>query len=166
MRRRTFITLLALSAPALAVAAPKADRERKSGGSTYVYVQALRGAMVKSTGRRRILSVECGIDVQGDLEFLKRVEASAPRLRSAFASTVQAYASNLQPDALPNTEFLVRTLQNDQSDQVRLEVVEALTAIGPQAKEAVPALTAVLNDRSRKLRTQAAVALGKIAPAG
>jgi hypothetical protein len=69
--------------------------------------------MVKDTGRRRILSVECGVDVQNDLEFLKRVEASVPRLRSAFASTVQAYAANLQPGALPNAEFLARTLQSD-----------------------------------------------------
>jgi hypothetical protein len=113
MLRRTLIALLVLGSPALAYAAPKADRERKSGGSTYVYIQALRGAMIKDKSRRRILSVECGVDVQGDLEFLKRVEASAPRLRSAFASTVQAYATNLPADALPNTEFLVRTLQND-----------------------------------------------------
>lgn len=113
MRRRTFIALLTLGAPALAHAAPERERERKSGGSNYVYIQALRGAMVKDKGRRRILSVECGVDVQGDPEFLKRVEASVPRLRSAFASTVQAYAANLAPDALPNTEFLVRTLQND-----------------------------------------------------
>ena len=118
MRRRKFIALLASSAPiwgasTLAFAAPERERERKSGGSSYVYIQALRGAMVKDKGRRRILSVECGVDVPGDPEFLKRVEASVPRLRSAFASTVQAYAANLAPDAVPNTDFLVRTLQND-----------------------------------------------------
>lgn len=113
MRRRTFIALLALAAPALAQAAPKAERERKSGGTSYVYIQALRGAMVKDTGRRRILSVECGVDVQNDPEFLKRVEASVPRLRSAFASTVQAYAANLTPGSVPNADFLARTLQSD-----------------------------------------------------
>jgi hypothetical protein len=113
MLRRTFIALLAAGVPVLGHAAPERERERKSGGTSYIYIQALRGAMVKDTGRRRILSVECGVDVPTDTELRKRVEASVPRLRSAFASTVQAYAANLAPDALPNTEFLARTLQAD-----------------------------------------------------
>jgi hypothetical protein len=112
MRRRTLVALLLLGAPVLGAAADR-ERERKSGGSSYVYVQALRGAMVKDTGRRRVLSVECGVDVPDDVEFRKRVEASVPRLRSAYASTVQAYAANLTPGSLPDTEFLARTLQAD-----------------------------------------------------
>ena len=56
--------------------------------------------------------------------------------------------------------------RQDTSDIVRLEAVEALAAVGPGAASAVPALTAASNDRSRRLRTHATAALGKIAPGG
>jgi HEAT repeat protein len=54
-------------------------------------------------------------------------------------------------------------MQDNQSNDVRLDIIQALAAIGPDAASAAPALTATLNDRSRPVRQQAAAALAKIA---
>src|SRR5262249_22050969 len=47
----------------------------------------------------------------------------------------------------------------------RLEAARAIAEMGPAAKDAVPALIAVLKDKNREVRKAAAGALGKIGPA-
>ena len=45
------------------------------------------------------------------------------------------------------------------------DAVVALGKIGPEAKDAVPALTELLNDKNENVRSAAAIALGGIGPA-
>jgi hypothetical protein len=118
MRRRRLATLAALLlalAPALAHAGGKADKKR-SGGETYIVLQTLLGTTIRADGRRGVLSVECGLDVP-DSALRTRAEQSVPRLRAAYVETIQAYAHGLPAGALPNADFIARTLQR-QTDQV------------------------------------------------
>ena len=112
MDRRLFLAAALAALPALAHAAGGGeDPKKRAGGSTYLVVQTLVGTTSKG-GRRGVLTVECGLDVQ-DAALRERTKQSMPRLRSAFASTVQTYAAGLPPGAPPNADFLARTLQKD-----------------------------------------------------
>ena len=116
-RRALSLAVIAALAPALARASDgeKAGKKR-SGGVTYLVLQTLLGTTIRSDGRRGVLSVECGLDVQ-DAALRTRAEQSIPRLRAAFVETVQSYARGLPTGAPPNADFLARTLQR-QTDQI------------------------------------------------
>src|SRR5438105_2756559 len=119
MDRRIFLLGLALAAtPLLAPGSSRAseDNKKKTGGVGYLPIQALTGATNKGGGRRGVMSVECGLDIE-DPALRARAQASLPRLRAAYLSTVLAYAGGLPIGALPNTDFIARTLQN-QTDQI------------------------------------------------
>ena len=68
----------------------------------------------------------------------------------------------IRPDAKQVVFPIIQALQDDQNQQVRIPVVEALTKIGtPEAiKAAVPALIQALQDKN--VRIVAALALEKI----
>jgi hypothetical protein len=93
----------------------KANKKR-TGGASYVQLQTLLGTTIKPDGRRGVLSVDCGLDVQ-DEALRARAEASIPRLRASFVETVQSYARGLPNGALPNADYISRTLQR-QTDQI------------------------------------------------
>lgn len=121
MDRRAFASLipgfvaLGCALPGEALAA--AEGEKKfTGGASYVPIQTIVGTTVRGDGRRGVLSVECGLDVP-DGGLRARVNASIPRLRSAYASTVQAYAAGLPSGAPPNVDFIGRALQQ-QTDAI------------------------------------------------
>ena len=109
MDRRLFLTLTALAVLPSAAARAAGDK-KKSGGGSYVPVQTLLGTTMRAGGRRGVLSVDCGLDVP-DESLRTRAEQSAPRLRAAYAQTIQAYAAGLPSGALPNAEYIAQRLQ-------------------------------------------------------
>ena len=109
MDRRLFLTLTALAVLPPAAARAAGDKQ-KSGGGSYVPVQTLLGTTMRAGGRRGVLSVDCGLDVP-DESLRTRAEQSAPRLRAAYAQTIQAYAAGLPSGALPNAEYIAQRLQ-------------------------------------------------------
>jgi len=114
MRRRLFLSLIALAAlPGVAMAS--GGEKKKSGGGSYVPVQTLLGTTIRGGGRG-VLSVDCGLDVP-DASLRTRAEQSVPRLRAAYAQTIQAYAAGLPSGALPNAEYIAQSLQR-QTDAI------------------------------------------------
>jgi hypothetical protein len=120
-RRRLFSLVAPLAAtaallPAVARASEGKEGKKRSGGQNYLVIQTLLGATMRPSGRRGVLSVECGLDVP-DAALRTRAEQSIPRLRSAFVETIQSYARGLPSGAAPNADFLARTLQR-QTDTI------------------------------------------------
>ena len=114
MDRRLFLSLIALAAlPGAALAS--GGEKKKSGGGSYVPIQTLLGTTIRGGGRG-VLSVDCGLDVP-DTSLRTRAEQSVPRLRAAYAQTIQAYAAGLPSGALPNAEYIVQSLQR-QTDAI------------------------------------------------
>lgn len=120
-RRAAFLPLLApfvvsglslLSAGAAQAAEPK----KKGGGLSYIPIQTLTATIFRTDGSRGVLTVETGIDVP-DEAFRVRAAASTPRLRAAYAQTLQIYASGLRPAAVPNADYIATELQQ-QTDRV------------------------------------------------
>lgn len=109
-----FLALAA--APAVARASGDKAEKKFSGGASYVQIQTVLGTTRRADGRRGVLSVECGLDVP-DAALRERANASIPRLRSAYMSTVQTYAAGLPSGAPPNVDFIGRALQQ-QTDLV------------------------------------------------
>ena len=115
MDRRRLLALAGLCAllPASAFAA---EEKKKSGGGSYVPMQTLLGTTIRASGGRGVLSVDCGLDVP-DAGLRTRAEQSAPRLRAAYAQTIQAYASGLASGALPSADYISQQLQR-QTDAI------------------------------------------------
>ena len=67
------------------------------------------GRMGKMAGWN--VALEAGIDLR------TRAEQSIPRLRAAYFQAIQAYASGLNPGALPSADYIAQTLQR-QTDSV------------------------------------------------
>jgi hypothetical protein len=111
MRRRTLLALLALLAlaalPSLAVAG---EEKKKSGGAGYIPINALTGTTNKSGGRRGVLSVDCGLQVD-DQKLREYAQLSLPRLQAAYAQVVQVYAAGLPSGSEPNADFIAQSLQ-------------------------------------------------------
>jgi hypothetical protein len=108
-RRLVILAALAAAAPGLAHAAG-GEAKKRAGGASYLPLQTLLGTTLRPTGRRGVLSVECGLDVP-DAALRARAEASIPRLRAAYVDTVQSYARGLPEGAPPNADFLAKNLQ-------------------------------------------------------
>ncbi|HEX7884838.1 MAG TPA: Tat pathway signal protein [Phenylobacterium sp.] len=114
MDRRLFIALALAALPTVAYA--EGGEKKKSGGGSYLPIQSLLGTMVRASGRRGVLSVDCGLDVP-DAALRQRAEQSQPRLRAAYVQTIQSYAAGLGPGALPNADYIGQTLQR-QTDAI------------------------------------------------
>jgi HEAT repeat protein len=69
-----------------------------------------------------------------------------------------------QPIPLPTVEQWANALTKSPDAKVRGQAAEALGRLGPKAKEAVPALTAALDDESASVRLLATEALGRLGP--
>lgn len=116
MDRRQFAALmhgfvvLGCALPGEALAAGDKGEKKFSGGASYVPIHTVLGTTRRGDGRRGVLSVECGLDIP-DGSLRERAHASVPRLRSAYASTVQTYAAGLPQGAPPNVDYIARTLQ-------------------------------------------------------
>jgi hypothetical protein len=112
MRRRELLVALAVTAAPAPLYAAEGDKKKKAGGASYIPIDTLTGTTTKASGRRGVLTVECGLDVpDGNLRGL--AEASLPRLRAAFVQTVIVYAAGLPPGQPPSADWLAMTLQRD-----------------------------------------------------
>ena len=126
MRRRDLIALIVLAAsrPTAGLTEEKegekkasgGDAKKKSGGEAYIPINPITGTTNKAGGRRGVLSVDCGLQVE-DPKFKTYVEQSLPRLRAAYVQTIQVYAAGLPSGSEPNVDFIAQTLQR-QTDQV------------------------------------------------
>lgn len=117
MNRRHLLclALAGLAAPAAALAAED-SKKKKAGGLSYIPISTLTGATRKPYGRRGVMTIECGLDVP-DNTLRTRAQASIPRLRAAYVETIQVYAAGLPIGAVPNADFLSRSLQG-RTDEV------------------------------------------------
>jgi flagellar basal body-associated protein FliL len=78
--------------------------------STYLAMPTITANVVRTGGRRGMMTVETGIDTP-DAALRVRVAQSMPRLRAAFAVAVQQSANVIRPGAPPDVERLVAQLQ-------------------------------------------------------
>jgi len=112
VRRRELLVALAVTATPAPLYAGEGDKKKKAGGFSYIPIDTLTGTTTKASGRRGVLTVECGLDVpDGNLRAL--AEASLPRLRAAFVQTVIVYAAGLPSGQPPSADWLAMTLQRD-----------------------------------------------------
>ena len=121
MRRRDLIALIVLASSAAPAAfagekkkeekkATGGDAKKKSGGENYMPINPITGTTRKAGGRRGVLSVDCGLQID-DSKLKAYAELSLPRLRAAYAQVIQTYAAGLPPGSEPNTEFIAQALQ-------------------------------------------------------
>lgn len=119
MHRRSLIAAF-LAGPALAAAgsarAGAPTEKKKGGGLTFIQIPALTATIMRTPGRRGVLTVETGLDV-ADNNLRERAEASQPRLRAAYLQSLQTYAGGLTVGTAPNADYLARELQR-QTDRV------------------------------------------------
>lgn len=121
MLRRDLLALIAVSAacaPAAARASGGENKEekKKGGGITFIQIPTLTATILRSSGRRGVVTVETGVDIP-DAQLRTRAEQSLPRLRSAFIGFLQQYVSGLSPGTPVNADYLSRELQR-QTDAV------------------------------------------------
>jgi len=122
MLRRDLLALVAagaLCAPSGAHAlagGEKKEEKKKGGGITFIQIPTLTATILRSTGRRGVVTVETGVDIP-DAQLRVRAEQSLPRLRSAFIGFLQQYVSGLSPGSPVNADYLSRELQR-QTDTV------------------------------------------------
>jgi len=109
MNRRLLLSFAMLCA-ALPGAAAAGEEKRKTGGESYLPINAITAYTTRPGDRRGVLSVECGIDIP-DEALRERANLLLPRLRAAFVQVVQIYAGGLPGGMAPNPDFLARNLQ-------------------------------------------------------
>lgn len=110
------LAALVLPGAALAGAHGGGEPKKKGGGETYIQFPTLTATILRTTGRRGVLTVETGLDVpDGKLREIAFV--SQPRLRDAYVRFLQTYAQGLGPGTLPDAEILSTALQRS-TDQV------------------------------------------------
>lgn len=118
MRRRDLIALIVMagSAPRVALAAKeekkasKGDAKKKSGGENYIPINPIIATTNKAGGRRGVLSVDCGLEVE-DPKLKSFAELSLPRLRAAYVQAMQTYAAGLPSGSEPNVDLISQALQ-------------------------------------------------------
>ncbi|HZZ70121.1 MAG TPA: hypothetical protein VFE18_18260 [Phenylobacterium sp.] len=112
MRRRDLIACLAVAGTAvLAAPALAADeKKKKSGGEDYLPIDPITGTTNKAGGRRGVLSVDCGLQIE-DAKLREYADQSMPRLRAAYVQVIQVYAAGLPSGSEPNVDFIVQALQ-------------------------------------------------------
>jgi hypothetical protein len=117
MNRRGLIVagLAGALAPGVALAQEKAAH-KKGGGLSFIQLDTLSATIVRSNGRRGVMTVECGIDV-ADAGLHARAAQSTPLLRAAFSEVLRTYATGLPSGAPPNADYLSMALQR-QTDTV------------------------------------------------
>ena len=82
----------------------------KQNTTTYTSFDALTATVWRSDGRRGVLTVQGGVDVQ-DAAFRARAAAYAPLLRDAYVRALNVYAQGLTPGAPPDIDQLSMRLQ-------------------------------------------------------
>jgi len=117
MQRRAFLALPLVLAGLAGSASPAfanggGEKKKEGPPPPYITIPAITATIRKPNGRRGVLAVDCGVEVQ-DVPLRIRAAQSVPRLRAAYASVLMKYASGLAPGAAPNPDFLSRELQRE-----------------------------------------------------
>ncbi len=115
-RRRGALLALAALALCTGVAAPAraADDKgkKKGGGLSYIQLEPLTAALSVVQGHRKILSIECGLDV-ADAGLRTRAQQSVLLLRDAYLRWLTVYAASLAPQAPPNPDAIEAEMQRE-----------------------------------------------------
>ena len=91
--------------------------------------------------------------------WIGELKASAPQSRNAAAYAI----SGMGAEGKPAVPALVAALTNkDEVNTVRYPILVALREIGPEAKEAVPAITPFVDDRNDEISAMARKAIKAI----
>ena len=115
LARSAILALVAATVIAGAASAAEGEK-KKGGGANFVQLPTLTATMIRSTGKRGVMTVDVGLDVP-DGSLRDRATASTPRLRDAYIRFLQTYASALPPGGLPNPDTIAVALQRS-TDQV------------------------------------------------
>lgn len=110
MKRRDLLTLSLALAAAPAVARASGPSSSSSSHPSYTRMGSLTATVVRSRGRRGVLSVEAGIDVP-DESFRAAAIQAIPRLRAAYSQVVRAFGAAMIPGEVPDADRLARELQ-------------------------------------------------------
>lgn len=111
MDRRRLILAAALAlTPAVAAASGGAADKKKGGGESYLQLEGVSVSIVRRDGRRGVMTVECGLDVQNPA-LRERADASQPRLRAGYSAFMQTYASGLRSGGVPDADYIAREMQ-------------------------------------------------------
>jgi hypothetical protein len=115
-RRRTALLVLSALGVSVGLAAPALAAEdkgkKKGGGLSYIQLEPLTAALALVQGRRKILSVECGLDVpDGGLH--NRAQQSLLLLRDVYLRWLTVYAASLPPLAAPNPDAIEAEMQRE-----------------------------------------------------
>ena len=70
----------------------------------------LTATIIRSGGRRGVLSVEAGIDIE-DEGLRTRANQAVPRLRAAYSDILRTFGAALAPGEVPDADRLARDLQ-------------------------------------------------------
>ena len=105
-RRLAVVAVLALTAAAPALAKDAS----KQNTATYTSFDALTATIRRPDGRRGVLTIQAGLDVQ-DAALRARAAAFAPVLRDAYVRVLNVYAQGLIPGAAPDVDQIGMRLQ-------------------------------------------------------
>ncbi len=114
-RRSALFAVAALAISARGAAPAWADDDKgkkKGGGLSYIQLDPLTAALSVVQRHRRILSVECGLDV-ADAGLRIRAQQSVLLLRDAYLRWLTVYAASLAPQAPPNPDAIEAQMQRD-----------------------------------------------------
>ena len=103
---------LALTVPAV-VHAEGSDKKQKGD---YLPIEGLAATVMRDGGGHGVMTVEAGVNVP-DPVLRSYADSVQPRLRDAYARTLQTYAGQLIPGTAPDADYLARRLQ-DVTNQV------------------------------------------------
>ena len=110
MKRRDLLTLSLALAAAPAVAKAGGPSSSSASQPSYTRLGSLTASVVRSGGRRGVLSVEAGIDVP-DEAFRAAAIQSVPRLRAACSQVVRTFGAAMIAGEVPDADRLARELQ-------------------------------------------------------
>jgi HEAT repeat protein len=94
-------------------------------------------------------------------EWVKRLKANDVKMRSKAAAALVYFANEAKEIVVPALAGALK----DEHAGVRNVAIIALSVIGPDAKDAVPALIAAFNDKDEFVQSNAVRAVGQIGPA-
>lgn len=116
MRSVLMISTLMLSLAASPVLASSAPEKKTTGGLSYVLLPTLTASLIRGDGRRRVLTVQAGLDIP-DAKLRDHAVLSQPRLRDAYVRVLSGYAGSTPPLGAPDPEAIGVGLQRA-TDQV------------------------------------------------
>ncbi len=108
--RRLCIIIAALTLAALGSPTAWAKDAPKLNTLTYTSFDALTATVLRSNGRRGVLTVQGGLDVK-DPTLRTRAAASQPLLRDAYIRALSVYAASLTPGSPPDVDQIGMRLQ-------------------------------------------------------